>query len=260
MVSAAPITGHQVVSREEWLAARKEHLADEKRLTRLRDQLSAERRALPWVKVDKEYLFEGPDGPVTLADLFNGKSQLILNHFMFGPEWEEGCLGCSFKADHLDGALLHITQRDIAFVNVSRAPLPKLMAFKERMGWNFRWVSSYGSDFNSDYHVSYTEEDRAAGRPWLINFEERAAPEGDEEESGISVFYKDEQGVIYHTYSSFIRGDEAMMTSYSLIDLTPIGRNETHGLAEWVHLHDRYETDGMSADSSSDCGCHERSA
>jgi len=255
MVSTAPITGHQVVSSEEWLDARKEHLANEKRLTRMRDELAAERRALPWVKVDKEYVFDGPDGKVTLADLFEGRSQLIVNHFMFGPDWEEGCLGCSFKADHLDGALLHITQRDISFVNVSRAPLTKLVEFKKRMGWNFRCVSSFDSDFNSDFHVSYTEEDRAAGHPWLINFEEQEAPAGETEESGISIFFKDARGDIYHTYSCFIRGDEAMMMSYSLIDLTPIGRNETHGLAEWVRLHDLYDTGSKAADGSSDCGC-----
>ena len=267
MISTTTATEHQVVSREEWLAARKAHLENEKRLTRLRDQLSAERRALPWVKIEKDYTFEGPDGPVTLAELFNGRSQLIINHFMFGPEWEVGCIGCSFKADHLDGALYHLPHRDVSLVTVSRAPLPKIAAYKARMEWTFPWVSSYGSDFNSDFLVSYTSDDRAAGRPWHINFEERAAPEGDAEESGISVFFKDAQGDIFHTYSSFIRGDEAMLTTYSLLDLTPIGRNETHGLAEWVHPHDRYNTAGhvdMSTGewisdantANSDCGCH----
>jgi len=266
MVSTIPVTEHQIVSREEWLAARKEHLENEKRLTRLRDQLAAERRALPWVKIEKDYTFEGPSGPVTLAELFDGRSQLIVNHFMFGPEWEVGCIGCSFKADHLDGALYHLPYRDVSVVTVSRAPMPKIAAYKARMEWKFPWVSSYGSDFNSDFLVSYTSDDRAAGRPWHINFEERDAPVGDMEESGISVFFKDAQGDIFYTYASFIRGDEAMLTTYSLLDLTPIGRNETHGLAEWVHPHDRYNTAGHVNDvgewvsdassETSDCGCH----
>ncbi len=155
---------HQIVSREQWTAARQQLLADEKQLTRMRDQVAAQRRELPWVKVEKAYVFDGPNGKQTLADLFDGRSQLVVRHFMFGPGWSEGCIGCSFSADHLDGALLHLAQRDVTFVVVSRAPLAELQAFRERMGWRFKWVSSYGSDFNYDYGVSFTPEHARNGQ------------------------------------------------------------------------------------------------
>jgi predicted dithiol-disulfide oxidoreductase (DUF899 family) len=153
----------KVVSRDEWLAARKQHLSKEKEFTRLRDKLSAERRELPWVKVEKNYVFDAPKGRETLADLFDGRSQLIVYHFMFGPEWEQGCPSCSFLSDHIDGSIAHLAHRDVTFVVVSRAPLPKIEAFKKRMGWRFKWVSSYGNDFNFDYHVSFTKDDMAKG-------------------------------------------------------------------------------------------------
>src|SRR5260370_32511823 len=161
---------NRIVTRDEWLAARKAHLAREKELPRLRDRLSAERRELPWVKIDKSYLFEGPNGTEMLADLFDGRSQLIIKHFMFGPGWKEGCVGCSFEVDHIEGALVHLQNHDVTYVAVSRAPLPEIEAFKKRMGWRFKWVSSFGSDFNYDFHVSFTKSDLARGKLYY-NFE-----------------------------------------------------------------------------------------
>ncbi len=193
---------HTVVSREEWLEARKAHLAREKEFTRLRDQLSAERRALPWVKVDKAYVFEGPQGKATLGDLFDGRHQLIVYHFMFGPGWEEGCPSCSFLADHIDGAAVHLAQRDVTLLAVSRAPLRQIEEFKKRMGWRFTWESSHGTDFNFDYHVSFTKEEMAKGKV-NYNFGPREFPS--EEAPGSSVFYKDEHGEVFHTYSSYAR-------------------------------------------------------
>jgi predicted dithiol-disulfide oxidoreductase (DUF899 family) len=229
-----------IVSREEWLDARKALLAREKELTRLRDQLNAERRALPWVKVEKPYVFDGPDGKATLADLFGGRSQLIVKHFMLGPGWKEGCIGCSFGADHVDGALPHLEHRDVTYVAVSRAPLSEIEAFKERMGWRFRWVSSYGSDFNYDYHVSFTPE-AVAGDTLYYNYAMQKLQ--GEEHPGISVFYKDEQGQVFHTYSTYARGTDLLLGTYNLLDLTPKGRDETgprHNLTDWVRHHDRY--------------------
>ena len=231
---------NRIVSRDEWLAARKQHLKKEKELTRLRDRLSAERRALPWVKVEKNYVFDAPEGKKTLADLFDGRSQLIVQHFMLGPGWEEGCVGCSFGADHVDGARLHFEHRDVTFVAVSRAPLPQLAAFKKRMGWRFPWVSSFGSDFNYDFNVSFTKDDEAKGKAFY-NFELRDFES--EEMSGISVFYKDGNGDIFHTYSTYARGDELLSSAYMYLDLVPKGRDEAdlpYPSAWWRH-HDKYD-------------------
>ena len=231
---------NRIVSRDEWLAARKQHLKKEKELTRLRDRLSAERRALPWVKVEKNYVFDAPEGKKTLADLFDGRSQLIVQHFMFGPGWEEGCVGCSFGADHVDGARLHFEHRDVTFAAVSRAPLPQLAAFKKRMGWRFTWVSSFGSDFNYDFHVSFTKDDEAKGKAFY-NFELRDFES--EEMSGISVFYRDGNGDIFHTYSTYARGDELLSSAYMYLDLVPKGRDEAdlpYPSAWWRH-HDKYD-------------------
>jgi predicted dithiol-disulfide oxidoreductase (DUF899 family) len=230
---------HTIVSREKWLEARKAHLAREKEFTRLRDQLSAERRALPWVKVDKTYVFEGPRGKVTLADLFDGRSQLIVYHFMFGPGWEQGCPSCSFLSDHIDGAVVHLAHRDVSLVAVSRAPLPQIEAFKKRMGWRFPWVSSYSTDFNFDYHVSFTKEQMAKG-PVDYNFTPREFPS--EEAPGLSVFCKDERGDIFHTYSAYARGLDLLIGAYNYLDLAPKGRDEdalAYTMA-WVRHHDRY--------------------
>ena len=236
---------HQIVSREDWLAARKAHLVKEKELTRARDRLSAERRALPWVKVDKTYVFDTKDGRKTLAELFDGRSQLIVYHFMWRSDLGTGCIGCSFLADHVDGANLHLAHHDVSFVVVSRAPLAVLDAFKKRMGWHFKWASSEGSDFNFDYHVSFTPEQLATGKV-TYNYETTEA--SIEELSGISVFYKDEKGDIFHTYSSYGRGNEEVLGTYMYLDLTPKGRNENgpyRNLGDWVRHHDRYGADGF---------------
>src|SRR5262245_27906740 len=234
---------HRIVSRDEWLAARKAHLAREKEFTRLRDRLSAERRALPWVKVEKPYAFDGPEGKETLADLFAGRSQLIVYHFMLGPEWQEGCKSCSVLAEHIDGSVIHLAHRDVTLVVVSRAPLAKIAAFKKRMGWRFKWVSSYGSDFNSDYHVSFTQDDVAKGETYY-NYALRESP-SEGEAPGVSVFYKDGAGDIFHTYSAYARGLDMLVGAYNYLDLVPKGRDED-GLAftmAWVRHHDRYSDD-----------------
>jgi predicted dithiol-disulfide oxidoreductase (DUF899 family) len=230
---------HSIVSQEEWLVARRALLAEEKALTRARDELNRKRRALPWIKVDKSYTFDTPHGKQTLADLFDGRSQLIVYHFMLGPDWEEGCIGCSFVSDSVDGLLPHLAQRDVTYVAISRAPLAKIAAFKERMGWRFGWVSSFGSDFNYDYHVSFTPEQVARGTAFY-NFDEEASI-GDEM-PGHSVFYRNEAGEIFHTYSLYARGGEPFIGTYTHLDITPKGRNEVKNLGEWVKLHDRYET------------------
>jgi predicted dithiol-disulfide oxidoreductase (DUF899 family) len=229
---------HRIVSREEWLEARKALLAKEKAWTRLRDELSAERRALPWVRIDKEYVFEGRDGRVTLGDLFAGCSQLVIKHFMLGPGWKDPCVGCSFESDHIDGVVVHLEHHDVSYVAVSRAPYPEIAAVQQRMGWRFRWVSSFGSDFNYDFNVSFTPEQISAGKA-TYNFRAGAKPM--EEMSGRSIFYKDETGAIFHTYSSFARGGEVMLSAYALLDMTPKGRNEKSNLTDWVRLHDEYE-------------------
>ena len=235
---------HKIVSQEQWLAARKALLAKEKELTRARDELARQRRELPWVKVDKRYLFDGPHGKETLADLFDGRSQLIIDHFMLGPGWEEGCVGCSFGADHIEGGLVHLEHHDVTVVVVSRAPLSEIEAFKRRMGWRFKWVSSYGSDFNFDYHVSFRKADADNGK---VYYKYEMQDFAIEELPGLSVFTKDENGDIFHTYSTYARGAETLLTTYMCLDLTPKGRNETgpnHNLTDWVRHHDRYEGGG----------------
>jgi len=249
----------KVVSPSEWIAARAEFLMKEKEFTRLRDELSRLRRALPWERVEKNYLFEGPNGKQTLADLFDGRSQLIVYHFMFGPEWEEGCPGCSYESDHFDGAITHLANRDTTLVAVSRAPLAKIAPFKKRMGWNFNWVSSFGGDFNFDYHVSFTKEEMAAGKA-QYNYGTRAFPK--DEGPGVSVFYKDATGDIFHTYSSFARGLDIMLGTYNLLDMTPKGRDEA-ALASpmgWVRHHDRYEQTYNADNNTAPAAAPEKSA
>jgi predicted dithiol-disulfide oxidoreductase (DUF899 family) len=239
---------HKVVSPAEWVAARKEHLAKEKEFTRLRDDLSRARRELPWEKVEKQYVFEGPNGKVTLADLFGKGHQLVIYHFMFGPGWKEGCPSCSYLADHFDGAAVHLAHRDVTLAVVSRATLAEIETFKKRMGWRFTWVSSFGSDFNYDYHVSFTSEDKAKGKV-LYNYAVGEFPS--EEAPGASVFYKDEAGEIFHTYSTYARGLDILVGTYNFLDLAPKGRDE-EGLAHtmaWVRHHDRY-TDGYFVDAA----------
>jgi predicted dithiol-disulfide oxidoreductase (DUF899 family) len=230
---------HKVVSREEWLVARKEHLAKEKEFTRLRDKLSQDRRELPWVKVEKEYRFDGPKGKETLPDLFAGRSQLIIYHFMYGPDWAEGCPSCSFWADNFNGIIIHLNHRDINLVAVSRAPLDKLEAYKKRMGWSFKWVSSFGSDFNRDYHVSFTPDEMKKGE-MFHNFRIGKFPV--EEAPGISVFYKNQPGDVFHTYSCYSRGLDMLNGAYHYMDLVPKGRDEDalpHSMS-WLRRHDRY--------------------
>jgi predicted dithiol-disulfide oxidoreductase (DUF899 family) len=231
---------NSVVSQEEWLAARKQFLAKEKEFTRLRDQLSAERRALPWVKVEKNYVFDGPTGKESLSDLFQGRNQLIVYHFMYGPGWEEGCKGCSFLCDHVDGMLVHLAHRDVSWVAVSHGQLHELNAYKKRMGWKFKWVSSYGSDFNFDYHVSFSRDDEAKNEAYY-NYEKSEFMM--DELSGISVFYKDESGDIFHTYSAYSRGGDILIGTYNYLDLLPKGRDEDNleSSMAWVRHHDRYD-------------------
>lgn len=233
---------HRVVSQEEWLEARRQHLRREKEMSRLRDQLSAERRDLPWVRVDKTYTFEGPSGSESLADLFDGRSQLIVYHFMFGPTWPQGCPSCSFLADHIDGANQHLRHHDVTLLAVSRAPWPKIAAFRRRMGWQFKWVSSHGSDFNLDYHVSFSEADAAQGKV-TYNFE--TIDYAFDELPGLSVFYRDAAGDLFHTYSSYARGGDLLIGAYNFLDLTPRGRNEAEGM-DWVRHHDRYGVPGRA--------------
>jgi len=228
----------RIVSRDEWLAARKQHLSKEKELTHLRDRLSAERRDLPWVKVDKAYVFEGPKGKETLGDLFDGRSQLVVYHFMFGPGWEQGCPSCSWAADNIDGNVVHLNARDVSLAVVSRAPLPQIEAFKKRMGWRFKWVSSNGTEFNYDYHVSFTKEEMAKGNAHY-NFGPNGFPS--EEAPGVSVFYKNGKGEIFHTYSSYARGAESLLGGYYFLDIVPKGRDEEKPWTmSWVRHHDRY--------------------
>jgi predicted dithiol-disulfide oxidoreductase (DUF899 family) len=232
---------HRIASRAEWLESRKALLAREKEWTRMRDALAAERRALPWVRLEKRYLFDGPGGPVDLAGLFGGRSQLLVYHFMFGPGWEEGCVGCSFLCDHVDAARQHFEHADLSFAAVSRAPFARLDAFRRRMGWRFTWVSSERSDFNHDFGVSFPPERREAGG-LTYNFAPIEDP-GIDELPGVSVFARDGSGDIFHTYSSYARGGEPHLGAYSFLDLVPKGRNETvnGNLGDWVRHHDRYE-------------------
>lgn len=228
---------NRIVSRDEWLAARKAHLAREKELTRLYDQVCAERRALPWVEVEKSYVFDTPDGKRTLAELFAGRSQLVVYHFMFAPGAAEGCDGCSFLADHIDGANLHLAHHDVSVVVVSRAPLADFQPFARRMGWRFPWVSSAGSDFNYDFGVSFTPEQVAAGD---VGYNYGTTPYAREDLHGLSVFCKDDAGNVFHTYSTYARGVDLLVGAHTYLDLTPKGRNE-RGTMDWVRHHDRYE-------------------
>ena len=229
---------HEVVSREEWLTARKALLAMEKEETKLRDKVRTERLTLPWVKVDKTYTFETPEGRKTLAELFDGRSQLIAYHFMYGPEWEAGCPGCSFMADHIDGMLPHLNNHDVTMIAASRAPLEKLAAYKKRMGWTFPWVSSFGSDFNFDYHVSFTKEELASGKV-MYNYRETPSADAHDELPGLSAFFKDEDGTVYHTYSDYARGGEEALGTLMILDRAPKGRNET-GTLSFVKRKDEY--------------------
>jgi predicted dithiol-disulfide oxidoreductase (DUF899 family) len=253
---------HPVVSEAEWVEARTEFLKKEKEMTRLRDELSRQRRELPWRKIDKEYVFDTPEGKKTLADLFDGRSQLLVKHFMLGPGWKEGCVGCSFEVDHMEGALTHLERHDVSYVAVARAPLAEIEAFKKRMGWRFRWVSSYGSDFNYDFHVSFTPQEVAKGEAYY-NYKLRNP--GIDELSGRCVFYLNEAAEIFHTYSSYGRGTEELLGTYMVLDIMPKGRNENgrHDLTDWVRHHDRYDAGGHVADTgryvpadSTDGCCH----
>ena len=232
------MTTPKIVSRDEWLAARKALLKKEKELTRARDRIAAERRELPWVKIDKQYVFDTIDGKKTLADLFEGRSQLIVQHFMFGPDWEAGCTGCSFGADHVDAAWQHLKHHDVTFVAIARAPIAKLEAYRKRMGWHFKFASSHGSDFNYDFHVSFTKDDLAKGKVYY-NYE--MIESSMDELPGGSVFIKDAAGDIYHTYSDYGRGGEEVISAYMLLDVTPKGRNESSAM-DWVKRHDEYES------------------
>ena len=246
---------HPVVSPDQWLQERKALLVREKELLHLQDQIARERRALPWTRIDRPYTFDTPEGPRALADLFEGRGQLIVQHFMLGAGWEQGCPSCSFMADHTDGMTVHLAQRDIAFVAISHAPLAQIARFRQRMGWKFRWVSSHGSDFNHDFHVSFTPEEKARGE---VYYNYRMQPFEIEELPGISVFVKNGAGEVFHTYSAYRRGVEAMMGTYHLIDLTPRGRDED-GLSypmAWVRHHDRYDPAPVPAPASACCQAH----
>jgi predicted dithiol-disulfide oxidoreductase (DUF899 family) len=231
---------HNVVSQSEWLKARKDLLAKEKEFTKTRDALSAARRNLPWTLIEKNYVFDGPNGKETLSDLFGGKSQLMIYHFMLGPGWVQGCPSCSFLADHFDGAAIHLAQRDVSLVVVSRAPLAEIEAYKKRMGWKFSWVSSFGNDFNRDFHVSFTPEEKARGKV-EYNYELTEFPS--EEAPGLSAFIKGEGGNVLHTYSSYARGLDMLVGTYNFLDMAPKGRDEDAlpWTMAWVRRHDEYE-------------------
>ena len=237
MLSKEGVENHPVVSEEEWVAARQDLLKKEKELTRAMDAVSRQRRELPWVRVTKDYVFEGPNGKVTLAELFGNNDQLIVYHFMYAPGWEEGCVGCSFLSDHIDGANLHLKHRDVSLVVVSRAPYEEFQAYKKRMGWKFNWVSSAGSDFNYDYHASYTRQELDSGEVFH-NFTWQKLKS--EDQPGTSVFYKNEKGEIFHTYSSYERGGDILLGAHNYLDLTPKGRGEDF----WWKRHDEYDQPG----------------
>jgi len=228
----------EIVSEAEWLVARKDLLSREKEFTRQRDALSAARRALPMVKIDKEYVFDGPKGKETLSDLFEGRSQLIVYHFMLGPGWEEGCKSCSYLADHFDGANWHLPHRDVTFVVISRAPFAEIKPYQKRMGWRFKWLSSHNNDFNFDYHVSATEEDKKKEKMY---YNYGVAELLSDEMPGLSAFYKDENGDVFHTYSTYARGLDILVGAYNLLDLVPKGRDENpDSTMDWVRRHDEY--------------------
>jgi predicted dithiol-disulfide oxidoreductase (DUF899 family) len=246
MASSAMVNA-KIVSRAEWLAARKKLLVKEKELTHMRDALSEERRALPWVRIEEDYRFDTPDGKKSLAELFDGRSQLAVYHFMFGPDWKEGCPSCSMAGDGFDGANMHLAQRDVTFTAISRAPLAQLEAFKKRMGWHFPWASSHGNSFNHDFKVSFTKEELAAGKCYnfgTVDFPAEEAP-------GLSMFYKDASRQVFHTYSTFGRGLDELLGLYYFLDRAPKGRDEEslpHPMA-WVRHHDRYAPRAGAADS-----------
>ncbi|TWT05803.1 thioredoxin family protein [Reyranella sp. CPCC 100927] len=237
-MTTSTLTPPKVVSRDEWLIARKVHLAQERTLTHALDALRAERRRLPWVKVDKSYVFEGPEGPRTLVDLFGERSQLAVYHFMLSPDSDHLCKGCSFIADHIDAARQHFEQADLAFVAISRAPLARIDQVRRRLGWTFPWVSSGNTDFNYDFGVSFTKEDLAAGRA-IYNY--GTIIKNSEDMHGTSIFAKNERGEVFHTYSTYHRGDEMLMGAFMWLDMAPKGRNEANGVMSWVKLHDEYE-------------------
>jgi predicted dithiol-disulfide oxidoreductase (DUF899 family) len=230
---------HKVVSNKEWLTARKAFLVKEKKFNRLRDELNKQRRNLPWEKVDKEYVFDGPNSKETLAGLFGGKSQLIVYHFMFGPGWKEGCPHCSFWCDHYDAATVHLNQRDTTLVVISRAPLKEIQPFKKRMGWKFKWLSSFKNDFNFDYHVSFTPEEIKSG---ALSYNYGKIKMKIDELQGTSAFYKDRNGDIFHTYSTYSRGIDLLNTTYNFLDMTAKGRDENPDRPQdWVRYHDKYK-------------------
>ena len=251
-----PAARHPVVAPEDWLARRKALLAREKELVRLGDEIARERRALPWERVAKDYVFDTPAGPRSLAELFAGRRQLVVQHFMFGPGWEQGCPSCSFMADHTDGMTVHLAQRDVSFVAISRATLAEIERFRQRMGWQFRWVSSNANSFNRDFHVTFTPQEVASG---AIDYNYRKGPAYlTEELPGISVFYRDDAGAVFHTYSTFGRGVEVMMGTYAMLDLTARGRDErdvAHKM-EWVRHHDRYAPQPAPQAAASCCATH----
>lgn len=249
MPTATPSkTGHsRVVSSSEWQNARKELLRKEKEFTRLRDEISRQRREMPWEKIEKKYVFDGPNGKESFADVFDGRHQLIVYHFMFGPGWKEGCPSCSYLADHFDGMIAHLAHRDTSFAVMSRATLPEIEAFKKRMGWKFKWLSSSANDFNFDYHVSFTKEQQAKGK---VDYNYSQVEFPSEEAPGLSVFYKNDAGEVFHTYSTYARGLDMFVGTYNFLDVTAKGRDE-EGLAHtmaWVRHHDTYE-DGYAVDS-----------
>ena len=228
----------EIVSEADWLVARKDLLTREKEFSRQRDALSAARHSLPWVKIDKKYVFDGPKGKETLAELFDGRSQLIVYHFMLGPGWGEGCKSCSYLADHFDGANRHLPHRDVTFVVISRAPLSEIEAYQKRMGWRFEWLSSHDNEFNFDYHVSFTKEEEKANK---VYYNYGTGEFMSDELPGLSVFYKDENGDIFHTYSTYARGLDILVGAYNFLDLVPKGRDENpESTMDWVRRHDEY--------------------
>ena len=245
---------HKVVSREEWLKARKAHLKNEKALTRMRDLVSAERRTLPWVKMEKEYVFDTPEGKKQLADLFGNNSQLMVYHFMWRWDLGQGCASCSFFADHVDGANIHLANHDVTFVAISRGKLEDLQAYRQRLGWKFPLISSYGSDFNFDFGVSFTAEQLKGKVDY--NYAMIDGKDAFNELPGTSVFYKDENGDVFHTYSSYARGGDLLLGAYNFLDLTPKGRNEVQ-IMEWVKRNDEY---GAEKNSAACCASEQRGA
>ena len=228
-----------IVPHDEWIEARKDFLVKEKEFTKLRDELSQQRRELPWEKVDKEYIFESPSGSISLSDLFDGRSQLIVYHFMYGPDWEAGCPSCSLLTDHFNPAIIHLNQRDVSMVVISKAPIAVLEKYKKRMGWSFVWVSSYDNDFNKDYHVSFTTDELERNDVYY-NYQKTTFPST--EAPGLSIFFKDNDGMIYHTYSTYARGLDIFINTYNYLDLVPKGRDEDKlsFTMEWVRRHDEY--------------------